>query len=34
MPIRGFVGPRLYEYYRVTVVDPKADLSISVTPFR
>jgi hypothetical protein len=32
--VRDFVGPRQYETFKVKVVDPSADLSVSVTPFR
>jgi hypothetical protein len=31
--IRDVVGPRMYEYFKIKVVDPDGDLTISVTPF-
>lgn len=33
VPMRDLVGPRGYEYFKIKVVDPAQDLSISVTPF-
>jgi len=31
--IRDVVGPNMFEYFHVTVVEPDADLTIAVTPF-
>jgi hypothetical protein len=31
--IRDVVGPRMYEYFKIKVVNPDGDLTISVTPF-